>query len=566
MAGLLRGMGAVRRPLATAVLLHLVLLFCGRPGALAQQTLKLSSTLTIEKTDDKAKTHEHVASLLSYAKERKLEGNVIRFLDNTVQQLQKVLDVAKAVEEKKATEVPKDFTPAKYRVKAMPKLQAKKTTVKKIAAKDLRQRLKDGKDLNFEEPLLVTNATALFGKDDWDNVRRHWSAARIMSDEHLEAKLKLEYWPPEKARARLVGNMLEMEEPDLVSFSRYLIICFHGTPAKPKLPGQNTEHCEQVVDAQSMVHNSSELEELNIFPEIRNALPIQAEFRRRLLEAAGSELQTVLGKGMEKWKKRTGSISYRYFTFGPSGSGDKLHAENGLPFYDILIHGSKRWLLLTETEMERVAAKAREALEFDKTSAYMFFEEKLPELKEEFGLKKYFEANQQAGDLVIVPSGWYRVSLSLADSISYYETILSQKGTLTAVTDNNVWRPQFRQFQLAFCYDTKDLHKLQGVDKGSQLHEWLKEAIAKVKSDEAIGGILQVMLQCGSTLALDKTMPNLGVQSLSSCTPAVWKQCRKALQDRLKTKGTSASLAWLPKEAPKSVEDIVVPSGDKEEL
>merc|ERR1712014_27784 len=131
------------------------------------------------------------------------------------------------------------------------------------------------------------------------------------------------------------------------------------------------------------------------------------------------------------------------------------------------IHGSRRWLLLEPAEMNRVAEKAREALEFDKTSAYMFFEEKLPELKEEFGLKKYIEANQQAGDLVIVPSGWYRVSLSLADSISYYETILSEKSTLKAVTDNNVWRPQFRQYQLAFCYSTDEMHTLPGVDKGS---------------------------------------------------------------------------------------------------
>merc|ERR1711988_1470290 len=142
-------------------------------------------------------------------------------------------------------------------------------------------------------------------------------------------------------------------------------------------------------------------------------------------------------RSARRWKAKTGQLSYRYFTFGPSGSGDKLHAENGLPFFDILIHGSRRWLLLKEEEMERVAKKAREALEFDKTSAYMFFEEKLPELKEEFGLKKYVGANQNAGDLVIVPAGWYRVSLSLADSISYYETLLSEKETLSLVTDNN---------------------------------------------------------------------------------------------------------------------------------
>merc|ERR1712217_1013688 len=305
-----------------------------------------------------------------------------------------------------------------------------------------------------------------------------------------------------------------------------------------------------------MIHNASELESLQIFKEIKNALPLQADFRSRLLAAGDSELDSIIGKGAKKWKRNTARLSFNSFTFGPSGSGDKLHAEQDLPFYDILIHGSRRWLLLTSEEMNRVAAKAREALEFDKTSAYMFFEEKLPELKEEFGLKKYFEANQQAGDLVIVPSGWYRVSLSLADSISYYETMLSQKETLKAVTDNSVWRPQFRQYQLAYCYETKDLHKLPGVEKGSQLHDWLKDAIGKVKNEEALPGILSVLLQCGSTLALDSVMPQLGVNGLTACTPAAWQHCRARLQAKLKEKGTAASLSWLPEEAPKSVHDI----------
>merc|ERR1712232_681673 len=215
-----------------------------------------------------------------------------------------------------------------------------------------------------------------------------------------------------------------------------------------------------------------------------------AEFRQRVLKAAGPELTEILGKGAEKWKKQSGRMPYQFFIFGPSGSGDKLHAENGLPFFDILIHGSKRWLLMTEEEMNRVAEKAREALEFDKTSAYMFFEEKLPELKEEFGLKKYVEANQQAGDMVIVPSGWYRVSLALADSISYHELILGQKNMLVAINENNVWKPQFRQYQLAYCYEPNELHSLPGIDKGGQLDEWLKQAIAKVKTDEAVKGIL----------------------------------------------------------------------------
>ena len=80
-----------------------------------QSTLKLSATLTIERSDDKEKTNEQILGLLSHAKQMKYEGNVQRFLENMVNQMQKVLETAKVVEEKKSTEIPKDFTPPKYR-------------------------------------------------------------------------------------------------------------------------------------------------------------------------------------------------------------------------------------------------------------------------------------------------------------------------------------------------------------------------------------------------------------------------------------------------------------------
>jgi len=557
---------------AAPLLLAAVLLFQFTPRVLGQYTLKLSATLTIEKSDDKVKTQQSVLDLLSFAKEKKLEFNVQRMVENMAVQLEKVMDTQKVLDEKKTTEIPKDFTLPKYRVKAMPKLEAKKITVKILSVEELQKKMAS-KDFTFAEPILVKNATSLFASGEWDKVKRHWTASRLMGDEYLERELKLEYWPQDKAKNRMamVNNMIQMEEPEMIPFSRYVINCFHGSPAKPKLPGQNTEHCEQTVDATTMVSNRSELDQLGIFGEIQNALPHMAKFRRALLEASGDELKAILGKKAEKWMRNHDRESYRFFVFGPSGSGDKLHAENGLPFFDILVHGSKRWLLLKEDEMEKVAQKAREALEFDKTSAYMFFEEKLPELREEFGLKKYVEANQGPGDIILVPSGWFRVSLALADSISYYETILEKGETLAAVTDNQVWRPDFRQYRLAYCYTPETIEELPGVSGNTGLLGWLKQAIEKVALDEAITGILDVMLHCGSTLALDEKMPQLKVRALSACTPKVWKKCRKQLQAKLKAKGSSATLSWLPVEAPKSTELLgagvnLLGAGDKTEL
>ena len=52
-------------------------------------------------------------------------------------------------------------------------------------------------------------------------------------------------------------------------------------------------------------------------------------------------------------------------------------------------------------EADKVAARAREALQT--SSAFMFFEEKLPELVDEYGLKDYSECNQEPGELVWIP-------------------------------------------------------------------------------------------------------------------------------------------------------------------
>ncbi|CAE8641913.1 unnamed protein product [Polarella glacialis] len=277
------------------------------------------------------KTQQSVLDLLSFAKEKKLEFNVQRMVENMAVQLEKVMDTQKVLDEKKTTEIPKDFTLPKYRVKAMPKLEAKKITVKILSVEELQKKMAS-KDFTFAEPILVKNATSLFASGEWDKVKRHWTASRLMGDEYLERELKLEYWPQDKAKNRMamVNNMIQMEEPEMIPFSRYVINCFHGSPAKPKLPGQNTEHCEQTVDATTMVSNRSELDQLGIFGEIQNALPHMAKFRRALLEASGDELKAILGKKAEKWMRNHDRESYRFFVFGPSGSGDKLHAENGL--------------------------------------------------------------------------------------------------------------------------------------------------------------------------------------------------------------------------------------------
>merc|ERR1712032_13571 len=199
-----------------------------------------------------------------------------------------------------------------------------------------------------------------------------------------------------------------------------------------------------------------------------------------------------------------------------------------------------------DSEMERVAVKAREALEFDKTSAYMFFEEKLPELKEEFGLKKYVEINQNPGDLVISPPGWYRVSLSLADSISYMETVLSDDAHVGSFVNNQVWNPGMRVFNLAFCYDRNELKELVGEDQ--RLEQFLKSSLAQTSTDANLRGMFSILLSCGSMLSMRKAKPQLQVETVSQCSMKVWKKCRTSFLMLAESRTSKADSSWLPED------------------
>ena len=86
---------------------------------------------------------------------------------------------------------------------------------------------------------------------------------------------------------------------------------------------------------------------------------------------------------------------------------------------------------------------AREVLE--PASGFMFFEQQLGELIEDFGLgakgKKYWEINQEVGDLLYVPPSLVRVSVNLEDSFSYFERLHTSQATAQAAVDGNIWAP-----------------------------------------------------------------------------------------------------------------------------
>lgn len=541
--------------------------------ATAQQSISLHAKLSINKKDNTTELLSDATKLQEFAKSNNIQPSLNMFLSNLMEQLVKLNNAQTTVQKEIKKEKAVSFTVGKYKLKEMKKLRAKdakKHKMQQHTVEDFEK--KYGKKLEFSKPFLVKDGAKLF--KDFDAAREKFTAEQFQTNEYLERNTLLDYWPPDVPRQQIVGNTIQFADPVRLPFSRYLTMCYLGTPAAPKIPGQATEHCEQTMGATKMVEHP---EELDVFetklpksgtPLVDNVFydweKTSSDFFKSSNETE-NEMKKILGKREgEAFIKQHASGNFRYFVFGPSGSGEKLKAENGLPFFDVLIQGYRRWLLVTEDEVQKVANKAKEALEFQQTSAYMFFEEKLPELKEEFGLKNYIEVNQEPGDVIFVPSGWFRVSLSLADSISYYEQMLYQPRVVEDIVRNTVWNPQMRQFNLAFCYKPDEVveqlkrQELKTDKLDPKSYEWIESQMKQVENNQFLSPLMNVLTTCSKILKNKGKIGKLISIEKTKCSADVWTACRGMLVEKLAKMKKKVELNWLPEK--------ITSSDDSDEL
>jgi len=523
--------------------------------AIGDISVSLNARMSLTKDDNKQAMLDENRRLMKIAKENKIHNNFIVFLQNLDVQLENLVKEIKKHDEEQA-KVPDEFTAGKYRLKPMKKLAAKPKKGKAIKEKTLEEFAKlteSGKDFKITEPFVIRNATALF--KDWDGLRRQWTANRIREDQYLEKNLLIKYRAPDAPIYRYADGYRYWIPPNQITFSRYVTNCFLGSAAAPKIPGQATEHCEKTIDANNMVQKPEELENFNIFPGMKNVFSDFREWNQDFVEALENcnKTKKALGDRKDEFFEDNRNVEYRFFTFGPSGSGDKLHAENNLPFFDVLIHGMRRWLLLKEDEIEKVAAKAKEALEFRKTSAYMFFEEKLPELVEEFGLKNYVETNQMPGDVMVVPQGWYRVSLSLMDSISYYEQLLRSKEVISEYVNHKTWFPNYNTWRLGFCFEPDEVVEGTGGLGNPKGDKWLKDQFSNINDKGSISeATLEALIYCGRLSSSDDELAKAAMSG-TKCDAKIWKACRKRFINtalEANKKATKDDFDFIPKKPP----------------
>ncbi len=239
-------------------------LFClvgSPPLVVAQQSINLHAKMSVNKNENTAALLADGEKLVAFGKESKLHGSILLFLDNMLDQLRKLDEASKTVKAEVKKEKAVSFTVGKYKLKEMKKLRAKETKKNKIpemTVEAFEKKYGGSSKLEFTKPFLVKNGEKLF--KNLAAAREMFTADKLSTNEYLEKKTQLEYFPPDQPRQKIVGNMVYMTEPALIPMSRYLTNCYLGTPAAPKIPGQATEHCEQTVSATKMVEDEGDLD------------------------------------------------------------------------------------------------------------------------------------------------------------------------------------------------------------------------------------------------------------------------------------------------------------------
>ena len=338
----------------------------------------------------------------------------------------------------------------------------------------------------LEAPFIVRNAVDTFSE-----------LQETLSSDNLRSKkfksIGIKYYEPKIARVMMQqggkggqgseakimgkdeegGQAMEVFDPQMVDFTEFFAKCF----SKNKRPGPDTEHCEQEINALRLGKDVMGKYELSGFKKVGYRQEMDTNIYNNLYTSIedGSLLklfdnnQDMLDMFIEGMEKQ----SSRSIVFGPSGSGSSM-AQIGMPFADALVHGRRRWFILTPQAYIKLKKSAGD--DFQPGSAFSFFEDMYAELKEEFGMKigikhGIYECNQGPGDIVYIPAGLVRTSLTLADSISYKQELLLSMEQVSQYVDARVWFPRRQTWNAAMCYSPLETWNKKGTMKKKQASE-----------------------------------------------------------------------------------------------
>eukprot|EP00291_Cryptomonas_curvata_P000664 CAMPEP_0172181980 /NCGR_PEP_ID=MMETSP1050-20130122/18135_1 /TAXON_ID=233186 /ORGANISM="Cryptomonas curvata, Strain CCAP979/52" /LENGTH=525 /DNA_ID=CAMNT_0012855355 /DNA_START=122 /DNA_END=1699 /DNA_ORIENTATION=- len=492
-------------------------------------------------------------ALLEFAQEKKMSPNMLMFvrtavdkIETTLKEFEKRKQLEAAAEERKKTSAPAPaiFTDKEISVKPLKGEGAKKCNIKKYTASEMPALFSQGK-IDLRKPFIVSD-----GVTDFEALRRKFTAEKLMTN--TEAQLR--YLSPVKAKEKRTFDKQQSNVPEdeqyeyaFVSIEKFFTVCFN-LRAKPdfrKMGGADTEHCEQHVAASLIDANFTDYRLRSLGDNLgwlQELEPGRAEFTER-----AGELQALV-QAKQDLKSSLQRASSRFFAFGPAGSGEQLRQE-GMPFVDGLVHGKRRWFMMAPKDFQALRDKAKDVLE--PASAFMFFEQQMEELVEEHGLggkkMKYWQCNQNPGELIYIPGDTIMTSLSLVDSFSYKQHVALSKSVVLDHVNSNIWAPESgvvpTGYQFAACYPDIDVMSA-GAALGKQANPLQGQIIAQIMAQYYPSVKARNMLIVNILSECSGVFGAASVEADKTYCPKVWDTCLAQLHKN--AQGMSESVPeWL---------------------
>jgi hypothetical protein len=363
-------------------------------------------------------------------------------------------------------------------------------------------------EVSIHSPFKIVGADG-----DFKRLRELWQLSRLRKKENSTIK----YLSPMMAKMQMqgqrdpeAGQTVEMLQPQMVPPAEYFAKCFGNT----KKTGTDTEYCEQVVPA---LHFGDDEIIDGVSIEAVGGIALKSVMdvaTRKLLKAINSTTangMSDLVENVANFKAQYQAKDSRKIRFGPAGSGTSM-VYTGVPNLDGLVHGARRIFVMGQKQHSKFK------LEDGYGTAFNFFEDKMSELKDDEGLEinaknKIWECSQEAGEIVYVPVGYYRTSLSLQDSISYAQDLLMHVGHVNEWVKAALWQPQSQVWTAAVCLKEKDIQKLPDMDRYSQMispGDLVRAFNKQLSTHKARNGLIfQAILVCKGVVSIELANQNL---------------------------------------------------------
>ena len=456
--------------------------------------------------------------------------------DQKVQATLKGLRELKKKQAAPKTEEELTFTSAKTRTRKLKKsMKAGKCRLKRYALAEAALAIADN-TLDTEKPFVVTGG--VYGLAE---LRATFTARKMKEDR----KTELFYLNPKQAKEQAATKAGEVEgadgerfQPLLINFAKFFATCF----GPKKVPGSGTEHCEQVLVAGKvqLLNASNHRARFPAFESMMNLQRIEESAGAMLGRAnEGGAAQEMLANMLNTKAKPKQDAAFleqegallgsgsSTVVLGSAGSGGMISKQpQGSAVLDGLVHGSRRWLFISQENLIVLQNKAAEALEA--SSAYMFFEEQITELIEQHGLNdlEHYQCQQEEGDAVFVPPTYWTLKLATEDSLSLQQQLLPGPAEVAAHVDQKVFAPELNSFNLAVCYGQERLAELPGWKNAEEMQQVGMSISQQFSRAEAANWpAMSMMALCGGVLELHPAVP----VGATKCAQ-VWKECGALLK------------------------------------